>query len=333
VSEEARKAAAEAHLIQYYASAEEMLAKERLDAITICVPHPFHAPIAIEAMNRKIHVLCEKPLAVTVSQADAMVEAAEKNSMKLGVCFQQRTFPLNQLVARMIHEGEIGDILRVAWASGTMRTRSYFERGTGWRGTWKHEGGAVLLNQAPHTLDMFQWFVGMPEHVFARTATLLHDTEGEDAVSAVLDYANGAQAVFQANTIEFPGGLQYDICGTRGIISCHETLRIGRANVPVDEFIQESDQPFGKPECEWQPIEVPESDQPTGHAALVSDFARAIIEDRDPFAPGRQAVNSLELANAMILSSKRGKPVTLPIDRKEYDDLLAELIAEAEEKK
>jgi len=144
-----------------FATHTELLDSGLVDAVTIATPHYFHPPIAIEAFRKGIHVLSEKPLAVTVSDADAMILAARQSGLKFGVMYQMRGEPQNLAARRIVESGVLGEIYRTSLVMAWYRSQAYYNSG-GWRATWSGEGGGVLINQAPHYLDLFSWLGGLP---------------------------------------------------------------------------------------------------------------------------------------------------------------------------
>jgi len=145
--------------VNSYTLVEEMIRKEKLDMVVVCTPHPFHKDPAVKALNSGAHVLVEKPLASTLEDCDQMMEASEKSGKTLGVVSQRRFYSPCLRMHRAISEGRIGraalgTVMMLGW-----RDKAYYESDS-WRGSWEHEGGGVLVNQAPHQLDLLQWFMG-----------------------------------------------------------------------------------------------------------------------------------------------------------------------------
>lgn len=147
-------------------STDELFASGCVDAVTIAIPHYDHCPVTIAAFEHGLHVLCEKPITVTKSMAQKMIDAhARHPELRFGLMFQQRTHQAHRKIKELIEKGEFGRILRVNWIiTDWFRTQSYYDSGS-WRATWAGEGGGVLLNQCPHNLDLFQWFFGLPVKV------------------------------------------------------------------------------------------------------------------------------------------------------------------------
>jgi predicted dehydrogenase len=305
-----------------YYGYQQLIDSGTCEAVLIATPHPFHAPIALYAIERGLHVLSEKPIAVTVSEADQMIAAAKRAGVTLGVMFQTRTEAHIRRAKQLLDEGAIGRIYRsVMIASHWYRTQAYYDSGA-WRGTWKGEGGGVLMNQSPHSLDLFIWLGGKPRRVLTRVDTRLHNIQVEDTVEAMLDYEEGHTGWLYTTTAEWPGENRYEFTGDRGkLVIQDRTLRLYRMTKTIREETATGAM-WGKPEGAWETIEV--EPEPAGHARVVQQFARAIRLGEPLVAIGEDGRNSLELANALLLSGYRQKHIDLPLDRNEYDQFLAE---------
>jgi len=309
-----------------YYGYQQLIDSGKCEAVLIATPHPFHAPIALYAIERGLHVLSEKPIAVTVSEADRMIAAAAKAGVKLGVMFQTRTEAYIRRAHKILSDGIIGRVYRsVMIASHWYRSQAYYDSGA-WRGTWKGEGGGVLMNQSPHSLDLFIWLGGKPKRVQARVDTRLHKISVEDTVEAMIDYGNGHTGLLYTTTAEWPGENRFEFTGERGkLVLQDRTLRLYRMRKSIAEETAAQSM-WGKPEGEWETVEV--EPEPSGHARVVQQFARAIRLGEPLIATGEDGLNSLELANALLLSGYRQKTVSLPVNREEYDAFLAEKRAE-----
>jgi len=310
----------------------EMLSQIDLDAILIATPHYDHPTIAIEAFQRGLHVLTEKPIAVHVRAAQEMIAAYHKALTKyqdlvFAVMFQQRTYGFWQKIKSLIDEGELGKLIRTTWIiTNWFRTQSYYDKG-GWRATWEGEGGGVLLNQCPHNLDLYQWFVGMPRRITGFAALgKYHQIEVEDEVSAYFEYENGMIGHLITSTAESPGTNRLEIAGEKGKLTFEENmLTFYRNRESAFDFIKTSQTSF-EPVENWK-IEVPyrHHGQP-GHKFIIENFANAILNGERLIAPAVEGINSLMLGNAIMLSSFQGQPVELPMDAAAYATKLQELI-------
>lgn len=335
VVEAEAKAAGEAYKVAAYTDHAKMLeADEKIRAVAIATPHWFHPKIAIDCAKRKVHVLTEKPMSVTVGDADKMIAAHKKAKTILAVVYQHRFAAMNAMARKMVQEGQLGKIHRILLIETCCRSNAYYASGA-WRATWRGEGGGVLLNQAPHALDMLQWITGlMPKEIYALNETAMHKIEVEDRASALLRYAGGAVGYLHVSTTETPNQGRIEIFGDKGLLAIEgEGLRFAKLDQPMSEFIAKTDKVWGRPQHEWADL-TPTLQKPEkmGHEAVFADFAEAIANKRPPLVTGPDGRNSVELANAMILSSQTGKPVKLPVSRAAYERLIKKLVAKSKKR-
>jgi UDP-N-acetyl-2-amino-2-deoxyglucuronate dehydrogenase len=307
---------------KFFSDHRQMLNEMKPDIAVVCTPHPSHAEIVIDCLEIGAHVLVEKPLTVEVAQADSMIHAAEAANRILAVSFQQRFRPVVEYIKRMIETGELGTLVRVLIVEPWFRSDAYY-RSASWRGTWKGEGGGVLMNQGPHPLDLLCHFVGLPRKVWSNIRTIAHDIETEDSAQAMLEYPEGGSGYLQINTLE-TGKRRLEIVGDRTALELTEAqLTIHRFKPGLSEFRTTSQEMWAAPGIESETLDLPGDGG--GHLAVYRDLQAAIIEKRRPRCDARDALMSLELANAIILSSFIESAVTLPLDRAAYNNLLSEL--------
>jgi predicted dehydrogenase len=299
----------------------ELLALEP-DVVVVCTPHPSHAALSIEALEAGAHVLVEKPLAIEARDADAMIEAADRAGRLLGVCFQQRFRPVIVAARALVARGWLGELVRVSIVDPLYRPNSYY--GTaGWRGTWRGEGGGVLMNQASHTLDLLCHLAGPPSTVWGTSRRRSQPMEAEDTATALLEYANGAVGTVAVSTTE-PGVQRVELVGDRGRIEIvGETIACERFDPPLSEHLPTSTEMFEQPALLSESVVLPAGRG--DHLDVHEDFAAAIRTGASPRAPARDALWSLELANAIVLSTHTGGAVPLPVDRDAYAALLDDL--------
>lgn len=309
-----------------FASASELLALGEVEAVLIATPHLFHAPVAVEAASRGIHVLSEKPLAVSVSGADSMIRACDEAGVLLGVMFQQRTESVRRTMKAMIDNGELGQLHRISMTAPWYRTQAYYDSGA-WRGTWKGEGGGILMNQAPHSLDQFVWLMGRSPHsVQAICDTRIHSIEVENLAVALCDYGEGVTGQFYASTSDVPSGERVEIAGDRGLLSLDDRgLRFLELQTPLSKHLREARGGFDTPERSWR--DVSHLGEQQEHAKVVSAFARAVSlgDKTQMLADGRDGLAALELGNAILLAGYTRREVSLPLDRAAFDAMLQQL--------
>lgn len=326
------RAISEKHEVPGFTDPAELLDSGLVDAVIIATPHYYHPPIAEDAFARGIHVLSEKPLSVTVSAADAMIDAAKRSGLKFGVMYQMRGEPQNIAARKVIESGIIGEIYRTSLVMAWYRSQAYYNSG-GWRATWSGEGGGVLINQAPHYLDLFTWLGGLPTTISAQTRTRLHDIEVEDEAFATLEYANGAHGYLYASTLEIPNHNMLEVCGDKGKLVLHgSNLKVFDVDTPIKQFTAENTEMWASPKAKEVEVEIPPIGEIKSHSLIAQNFARAILYNEPLIAPGEEGLNAIELINGMILSSKRNSKVNLPVDRMAYDVLISELQASSREK-
>src|SRR3979411_3327211 len=286
----------------YFADHRELLAATRPDAVAVLAPHPFHAALAIDCLNAGAPLLVEKPIAVHVAEADRMIAAAAQADRLLAVNLQHRTRGEIRTARKLLESGRLGQIQRVEMVAIWTRTASYYAQ-AGWRGTWQGEGGGVLMNQSPHSLDLICHLVGQPSRVVAWNRTLFHAIETEDTSLSLLEWPNGALGTLLVTTAQAGEPERLEIAGTRGI------LQLGRGGVhfveadqDLRDFLKTSPEPFGKPIFRDQDVVL----EPGGgdHTDVYANFLEAIRSGAPLVADGAGGRLSLELANALIYSSQ-----------------------------
>ncbi|MBP1965535.1 Gfo/Idh/MocA family protein [Paenibacillus aceris] len=312
--------------VPFYTDYIEMLESGDVDAVVTCVPHYLHPAIGIQALKRNIHALVEKPAGVYTKQVKELNEfAASKPELTFGIFFNQRTNPLYQKVKEIIDNGEIGQIRRTNWMITTWwRPQGYYDQGA-WRATWGGEGGGVLVNQAPHQLDLLQWICGMPKKVYANLKYgYQRNIAVEDDVTAILDYGNGATGVFVTCTHDVMGTDRFEILGDKGkiVVDDSKKVTIKRLHKPESEMsatmtMQDVMKIFmGQGQADIYTEEVLEFGSVWGgqHVAVLENFTANIVDGTPLIAPGSDGIHGVALANAIHLSSWLGQEVDMPLD-------------------
>ncbi|MDD4699300.1 MAG: Gfo/Idh/MocA family oxidoreductase [Oscillospiraceae bacterium] len=307
-----------------------MLNEGNLDAVIIATPHWLHPPMAIEAFANGLHVLIEKPAGVMLSSVQKMSEIAEKSGKVFCIMWNQRTNLLYAKVRDIIGSGRLGKPKRLVWnITNWYRTQSYYDSGV-WRATWKGEGGGVLLNQAPHNLDLWQWIFGMPSRIRAFCyCGKYHNIEVEDDATIFAEYENGATALFITSTGEYPGTNRLEISGDRGKLVAEDgKLKLWQLRGSEREMCFSDEHGF--PTWETDYSEQDFSGGETAHSGIMQNFANAILNGERLLAPGIDGEQELMLSNAAFLSSWTDDWVTLPIDCAKFNRYLANKITESE---
>ena len=309
---------------KWFDSADEMVRSGEVDAVVIATPHWQHADLAVSALKAGLHVLCEKPLSVTVEQSDRVLEAAAQSRGMFVVVHQKRFEPAFLFVKQLLDSGELGSLYRCSMIESAWRSEAYYQSSP-WRGTWRGEGGGVLLNQAPHILDRYAWLCGMPETVTARCDTTLHDIEVEDTASAILLHANGTHGYIHISTIEAPAIARTVLSCDRGRVTIENgKVTITKLRDSIRERTAKDTQLMGNLESETRTIDLPSGGDVL--SAFYDDFVAAVHGTGNLMCPGHEGRNAVELANAMLLSSAQGTSISLPLDRQQYSEFMEKML-------
>jgi len=316
-----------------FTSTSEIIRSGKVDAVLIATPHYSHTTIGIEALRAGLHVLVEKPISVHKADCERLIAAHRSKKQVFAAMFNQRTDPFYSKLRDLIRTGELGKIRRINWIiTNWFRTAAYYASG-GWRATWAGEGGGVLLNQCPHNLDLWQWLFGMPTKVraFCRTGRY-HDIEVEDDVTAYLEYPDGTTGIFITSTGEAPGTNRLEVVGERGrVVLEKDRFLFTRNEVEMSEFSRTTPHGFASPGT-WD-VEIPVSGHGGQHNEILDNFTCAVLDKTPLIAPAAEGIHSVELANAMILSSFTDKTVELPLKSAVYERFLKKKISSSTHKK
>lgn len=320
---------AKRYAVPYFTDYRELLGSGLIDAVLIATPTYSHPEITVRACAAGLHVLVEKPLAMSVGQAEALVASAQADK-KFAVMLNQRFHPHYQKIKTLLDEGAIGRVTRLAWTMTAWYRPDVYYQVSPWRGTWPGEGGGLLINQCIHNLDILQWLVGLPQNITALAGFgKYHNIEVEDEITATLKFSSGATGVLIASSGEAPGINQLDIVGDQGMVRFDgDSLRLWRSSESISEHCLETNEMFGMPEFEQQTLGVNAHDGTSNqHAAVLQNFVAAIVDDTPLLTPAAEGLASLQLANGMLLSAWTQAPVELPLDAARYEQELQQRIS------
>ena len=281
-----------------------LLERQDIDAVSICVPSGLHAEVAIDALQAGKHVLVEKPIALSLADADRMIAVAKERGLTLGVVLQNRYNSPMQMLRRAIDDGLLGRLYLGNACVRWYRPQSYYE--DDWHGTVAMDGGA-LMNQSIHHIDALQWFMGPVQSVSAYSATLAHQMEAEDVGVAVLRFASGALATVEGSTLTWPQNLE----GSVSIFGEHGSVQVGGTALNRVTLWKVR----GQLEQESEILTSQRVDPPSvygySHREVIRDFAEALLAGRSPGTPGPEARKSLALVLAIYQSAREGREVVL----------------------
>ena len=316
-----------------FTDSRELIRSGLVDAVLVATPHYDHTTIGMDALQHGLHVLVEKPISVHKADCVRLLAAATNPRQIFAAMFNQRTDPYFQKIRSLVKNGELGELQRLSWTiTDWFRTDAYYNSGS-WRATWAGEGGGVLLNQATHNLDLWQWIFGMPVRVRAVCGLgRYHNIEVEDDVTAVMEYATGATGVFTTTTGEAPGTNRLEVTGDRGrLVYENNQLRFTQTAGSVRDFRRQSPQHYAVPEQTEQVFEFP--DHGGQHVAVLQNFVDAILDGQALLAPAVEGIGAVELANAMLWSSLCNTTISLPLDAAGFAQQLQKLCATSQLKK
>ncbi|WP_018296604.1 Gfo/Idh/MocA family protein [Corynebacterium lubricantis] len=319
-----KKEKADEYGVPFYADYKELITSGDVDAVVTTVPHYLHPEMGIYALEQGIHALVEKPVGVYTKQANELIDyAASKPELKFGVFFNQRTNQLYKDIKAIMDSGELGALRHTSWIITTWwRPQGYYNQ-SAWRATWGGEGGGVLVNQAPHQLDLWQWMCGTPERVFARAEYgFKRDIAVEDEVNALVSFPNGATGTFITATHDMVGTDRLEILLDKGKIVVEDSKKVTITRLVENEEILSKDMSMedvkllftGKMDMDkYMTTEVKEYDSVWGqqHVEVLRNFAAAVAGEEELLAPGSDGINGVRLANGIHLSSWLGKEVDL----------------------
>lgn len=292
-----------------YTDLNEMLRSEEPDILAVSTPHYTHFPIALEAIERGVHVLVDKPMTVNLREADELIWRAERRGVKLGVILEFRFSDVYRFVKELADKGGLGRLVMGEAVVEWHRSEKYYTESS-WRGRWATEGGGALINQAIHTIDLLIWTMGEPERVWAQIDTLGHDIEVEDVAAAIVRFRNGALGVIQGSTAIYPGlPTRLEVHGLKGTVIVEgDEIKF----IKLAEEVPSLKPPVRKTKG-LKAWERPEAVPLENHKRLIKDFAQAVLKDGKPYVDGYEGRRSLEVIRAIYLSSSTGQPINLPL--------------------
>jgi UDP-N-acetyl-2-amino-2-deoxyglucuronate dehydrogenase len=303
---ERAEAAGKANNVPWFLSLEEMLAGVECDVVVVATPSGLHPEHGIVAAKAGKHVVTEKPMAISLEGADALIAACEAHGVRLFVVKQNRLNTPIQLVKRAIDKGRFGRIFTANCTVRWARPQEYYDQAS-WRGTWALDGGA-FMNQASHYVDLMQWLVGEPESVVAVTATQARRIEAEDSGAAIVHFRSGAIGVFDVTMLTYPKNLE----GSLTILGEKGSVKVGGTAVNrIEQWL------FADYDDDDKLVDTAATNPPTvygfGHEGYYRNVVAVLNGECAPDTDGREGRKSLELIVAIYQASRTGCAVKLPL--------------------
>jgi UDP-N-acetyl-2-amino-2-deoxyglucuronate dehydrogenase len=292
--------------VPWYGSLDEMLRAGDFDVVTICTPSGLHSAHGITAAQAGKHVVTEKPMSLSLRQADDLVRACDEAGVQLFVVKQNRLNPPIQLLKRAVDKGRFGRIFMANVTVRWQRPQDYYDAEP-WRGTWEFDGGAIM-NQASHYVDLMQWLVGPVESVMGKTATQARRIEAEDSGIGILKFRSGALGVIEVNVLTYPRNFE----GSITIIGERGTVKIGGTAVNRVEHWA-----FAEYDDDDKLVEAANTNPPNvygfGHEGYYRNVLAVLRGEAKPETDGRAGRKSLELILGIYESTKTGCEVAIPM--------------------
>lgn len=294
--------------VKVYTDYRAMLDQQDIDVVTIATESGYHPGIAVYCMNRGKHVICEKPMALSIEDADNMIEASTRNRVKLSICHQNRFNPPIRQLRSAIDDGRFGRLIngtaRILWNRGM----DYYRQAP-WRGTWKLDGG-TLMNQCIHNIDLLQWMLGGEiDTVYSQCDTFIRDIEAEDFGAVVVRFRNGAIGIIEGSACVYPKNLEetLSIFGEKGTV-CIGGLAVNRIETWRFEGQTESEEEILKAQGDD-----PDTVYGYGHAPLFKNVIDAINNGGEPLINGAEGKKAMSIVLAAYKSRLSGLPVKFPL--------------------
>jgi len=295
--------------VRTYVDYHEMLDNEDLDLIAITTKSSHHAGTALDCIRKGVHLIIEKPIALSLKDADEIIKESERYNVKVCSCHQNRYNKAVQKVHKVLEDGSLGRLMYANVAIRWSRDEDYY-RQAAWRGTWEEDGGA-LMNQCIHNIDLLRWMMGdVIDEVFAYTDQLAHSCiEAEDFGIALVKFSNGGYGIVEGTTSIYHTDLEETLC----LFGTHGTIKIGGKSLnSIEHWEVEGSEESAESLLE-ESFENHTDIYGFGHTPLYEDMITAIREDRKPPIDALDGRNAIELVLAIYESSAQGKPVKLPL--------------------
>lgn len=307
--------------VAVYGDAEEMAAHGAdYDAVLIVTPHTSHVPLGMRFAALGKHILLDKPAGVSAGDVEALVDACRENKVSFGMIFNNRQLPAFRAAKAFLDSGALGTLHRAVWVCNSWYRSPAYHRSASWRSSWTGECGGLMLNQNPHYLDMWQWFFGLPDRVYADMGFgRYNDFLVDDAVDIQFSYDNGFHGTFISATGEAPGVNRLEIWGTKGKLMIEDGARVffDQNSMSTEEFGKVNTEKFASIPHEVR--ELPLEDVENPYQRVFENFARHLLYGDALFADGTDGLRTAELTNAIYVSGWEERKIALPVETARYE--------------
>ena len=297
--------------IKKYLDYKLMLEKEKPELVAICTESGKHGKMALDCIEANANLIIEKPIALSLEEADLIIEKANKKNIKVSACHQNRFNKSVQKIREAVEANRFGKLMHATAHIRWNRGEDYYKQAP-WRGTWEQDGGA-LMNQCIHNIDLLRWMMGDEiTEVVGMTDNLIHGyIDAEDLGMALVKFSNGSYGIIEGTTNIYPKNLEE----TLYIFGEKATVKAGGKSVNLIEEWEFADNLDNADEVKQNYFENPPNVYGFGHKPLYKDVIEAIENDRQPYVTAVDGRNALELVLAIYKSAAEGKSIKLPLDK------------------
>lgn len=293
------------HNVATYESFDTLLADQAVDIVVLCTPPGYHVDQGLKAAEANKHLVVEKPLDIDLAKAQLLVDTYRRKGLKLSVIFQNRFTPAAQKVKQALDAGMLGQLILGDAYIKWYRSPEYYASAD-WRGTWSVEGGGVLINQAIHTIDLLQWFMGGVKSLGGMVRTMKHKIETEDTAVAWVDYHNGALGIIEGSTVVQPSYKErVELHGEKG------TIILEGGNIKEWKVAGMNEADYVSPEKVSYGVTNSPAISFVNHQAQYADIIAAIQEEREPLVNGEEGLKALAIVLGVYKSSQQGCRIEL----------------------
>jgi len=320
---------------ELFSSLDEMLDGDTVDAVIITAPNVHHPEMAVKLLQAGKHILVEKPVGIRIKEVDELKKEADLlPHLKVGVMFNKRSSDIYRFVKDKIGNGDMGELRRAIWQiTNQYRTYDYYNQ-TIYRGSYKAEGGGVLLNQAIHQLDTLLWMTGMPEKVMAFTKEGFHrPITAENDVMIQMFFENGASGQFLTSTHESPGTDRFELSFSKGqiVIENDSLVKITTLSMEEEEFARTTKASFPEVPSAVEALSFEKLPNKILQARLINNFVQSVLGREEIICPLNEGIKSVRMINATYMSAWKEKPVSIDFNPEEYEKALDDKIAKESE--
>lgn len=314
--------------VAVYSDTEDMARHQgEFDAVIVVTPHTTHVPIAMQFVKLGKHILMDKPAGVHAGEVRELAEACEQAGLTFGMIFNNRRLSVFRTAKEWISGGKLGTLHRAVWVCNSWYRSPAYHRSAGWRSSWNGECGGLMINQNPHYLDMWQWFFGMPEKIWADMEFgRYNDFLVDDAVDIQFSYDSGFHGTLISATGEAPGVNRLEIWGSKGKLTLEDNQRLtfDENQVSTEDFGRTNQVKFAGIPHELREVPLEQMVSPfQAYLEVFENFARHLLDGAPLFADGWDGLRTAQLANAVYVSGWEECKVAVPVAEERFAEGLA----------